>query len=157
DHRRRTGCWPTAKSGPVPGAPGLTWLAVQMALFSGHRGLPGGSTLARLLDEHRRVGRRAWTPGDDKLVRTLPPAEAPRRTGRTPAAVYRRRHALSLPEGGRCPGARSPPLNAPAPPHSRGPRPLPSSGRAGGTLPPSTFRTRERRLFPPLAGGRLPA
>jgi hypothetical protein len=54
EHRRRTGRWPAARSGAIPGAPGLTWLAVEMALVSGHRGLPGGDSLARLLDRHRR-------------------------------------------------------------------------------------------------------
>jgi hypothetical protein len=48
-HRRRTGRWPSAASGPVVGAPGETWNAVNAALAFGKRGLPGGSSLAKLL------------------------------------------------------------------------------------------------------------
>jgi hypothetical protein len=57
-HRRRTGRWPSAAAGPVLAAPGLTWRGVQSALFLGHRGLPGGDSLAALLDRHRRRPRR---------------------------------------------------------------------------------------------------
>jgi hypothetical protein len=50
---RRTGKWPTINSGPV-GPPGAgTWRSIEMALFQGLRGLPGGSSLARLLAERR--------------------------------------------------------------------------------------------------------
>jgi hypothetical protein len=56
-HRRRTGRWPTARSGPIPEAPGETWLAVECALREGRRGLPGGSSLARLLGHGRRGSR----------------------------------------------------------------------------------------------------
>ncbi len=55
-HRRRTGDWPTETSGPVAGAPGETWSAIQGGLSSGGRGLHGGSSIARLLARHR--GRR---------------------------------------------------------------------------------------------------
>jgi hypothetical protein len=48
-HRQRTGKWPTALSGPVAEAPGETWRAVELALVQGHRGLPKGSSLARVL------------------------------------------------------------------------------------------------------------
>src|SRR5262249_40118561 len=37
-HHRRTGAWPHAKSGPVAGVDGETWLGVQMALVQGGRG-----------------------------------------------------------------------------------------------------------------------
>ena len=49
----RTGVWPGGKDGAIPDAPGETWLAVEMALNHGQRGLPGGSSLALLLAEHR--------------------------------------------------------------------------------------------------------
>jgi DNA-binding XRE family transcriptional regulator len=52
-HCHRTGNWPQKDSGPIVGAPGETWLAVEMALHHGRRGLPGGSSLARLLAEKR--------------------------------------------------------------------------------------------------------
>ncbi len=48
-HHRRTGRWPTAKSGPILEAPQETWLAIDMALRRGHRGLRGRSSLARVL------------------------------------------------------------------------------------------------------------
>jgi hypothetical protein len=48
-HRKRTGRWPTALSGPVVEAPGETWRGVEMALVQGQRGLPKGSSLARVL------------------------------------------------------------------------------------------------------------
>ena len=97
-HRARTGGWPSANTGGVAGVPGQSWAAIDEALRCGLRGLPGGDTLARLLGRHRgpRHGRRHWTPGDDALVRALPPAEAARRTGRTVAAVYERRRGLGL-------------------------------------------------------------
>jgi hypothetical protein len=48
-HRRHTGSWRTARSGPVRGAPGERWRGIDRALWHGFRGLPGGDTLARLL------------------------------------------------------------------------------------------------------------
>ncbi len=54
--RRRTGKWPTQQSGTIPESPGESWLAVDMALRAGNRGLRRGSSLARLLAERR--GRR---------------------------------------------------------------------------------------------------
>ena len=54
-HQRRTADWPHYASGPIPEAPGETWLAVDSALRYGQRGLPGGSSLAKLLDERRHV------------------------------------------------------------------------------------------------------
>jgi hypothetical protein len=56
EHHACTGRWPTAGSGPVAAAPGETWSAVNQALHSGPRGLPGGDSLVRLL---RRSGRGA--------------------------------------------------------------------------------------------------
>jgi hypothetical protein len=53
-HRQRSGKWPTANSGPIPEATGENWRAVNLALYNGHRGLPGGSSLARLLKQSRR-------------------------------------------------------------------------------------------------------
>jgi hypothetical protein len=70
-HRARTGAWPSARGGPVHGAPGETWLAISSALWAGHRGLRGGETLAQLL---RRHGRNA-------PFRGRPPLRARRRSG----------------------------------------------------------------------------
>lgn len=54
-HNQREGSWPIVASGPIREAPGETWLAVNKALANGTRGLPGGSSLAKLLAEKRGV------------------------------------------------------------------------------------------------------
>jgi hypothetical protein len=102
-HRRRTGRWPTAASGPVTDAPGETWRALNNALYFGRRGLRGGDSLPRLLVRHGRLrglwaqaGPGAWTEADDELLRRLSPAEAARRMGRSLGAVYARRSRLGL-------------------------------------------------------------
>jgi hypothetical protein len=51
EYRARTGRWPSASSGPVGGVPGENWHATDQALAQGLRGLPGGSSLSRLLAE----------------------------------------------------------------------------------------------------------
>jgi hypothetical protein len=61
-HRARTGRWPAAGSGPVRAAPGETWEAVNRALMRGSRGLPEGSSLARLLGERRGKRNKAHAP-----------------------------------------------------------------------------------------------
>jgi hypothetical protein len=61
-HHRRTGQWPTAKSGPIHDAQQETWLAVHDALYHGGRGLPGGSSLAQLLTLHRGVRNEKRLP-----------------------------------------------------------------------------------------------
>jgi hypothetical protein len=52
-HFRRTGRWPNVNSGPVAEAPGERWDALDNALRVGRRGLPGGSSLRRLLARKR--------------------------------------------------------------------------------------------------------
>lgn len=54
-HHARTGEWPRRSSGTIVDAPGETWNAVNVGLIVGRRGLPGGTTLARLLLKHRGV------------------------------------------------------------------------------------------------------
>jgi hypothetical protein len=49
-HYQRTGAWPTLESGPLHDAPGEIWRNIDMALREGGRQLPGGSSLARLLE-----------------------------------------------------------------------------------------------------------
>jgi hypothetical protein len=61
-HHQRTGKWPLRTSGPVTEAHGETWLAIHTALTHGIRGLPGGSTLAQLLAEHRGVRNHMRLP-----------------------------------------------------------------------------------------------
>jgi len=48
-HYQRTCDWPKEDSGPIPEAVGETWLAIDMSLRKGRRGLPAGGSLARLL------------------------------------------------------------------------------------------------------------
>ena len=52
-YHAKTGRWPRGRSGRVADAPDETWGAVDAALLQGLRGLPGGTTLAQLLAEHR--------------------------------------------------------------------------------------------------------
>jgi hypothetical protein len=54
-HYRRTGRWPQVASGAVVGGGGQTWVGIEVALQRGKRGLPGGSSLARLLLARRGV------------------------------------------------------------------------------------------------------
>jgi hypothetical protein len=58
-HHRRTGQWPTVRSGPIAGASGETWIGVHRALRYARRSLTERTTLARLLLKHRgkRSGR----------------------------------------------------------------------------------------------------
>jgi hypothetical protein len=57
-----TGSWPTRHSGPIRSSQVETWSAVNTALQCGNRGLPGGSSLPRLLAEHRGVRNRKGLP-----------------------------------------------------------------------------------------------
>jgi len=54
-HHQKTGRWPKSSSGKVLGASGETWANVHGSLSRGHRGLPGGSTLAQLLAAKRGI------------------------------------------------------------------------------------------------------
>jgi hypothetical protein len=76
-HRARAGEWPGVLSGPIPEAPGETWKAVNMALYRGFRGLPGGDSLARLLRRRRHLPRRRGRP---------PALKGPRRPSRPAGA-----------------------------------------------------------------------
>jgi hypothetical protein len=61
-HFARTGHWPSSHSGRVVGGQGETWASLDQALRQGCRGLPGGSTLARLLDSVAGPTRRRKRP-----------------------------------------------------------------------------------------------
>jgi DNA-binding XRE family transcriptional regulator len=92
-HRRRTGEWPNRSSGPIPDAPGETWRAVEMALFHGGRGLPGGTTLARLLAKERGLRNRGSLPDlSEELILSWSEAHF-RRSGAWPqmmsGAIYK--------------------------------------------------------------------
>ena len=61
-HHRRTHKWPKMYSGQVFDAPGETWSAINASLMVGSRGLSGGSSLARLLNEYRGVRNKKDLP-----------------------------------------------------------------------------------------------
>jgi len=54
-HYARTGRWPKNNSGAILEDDDGTWTAVDVALIQGLRSLPGSSSLAKLLAEHRGV------------------------------------------------------------------------------------------------------
>jgi hypothetical protein len=62
DHHQFTGSWPTADSGFIPNTDGEKWSSVDTALRDSLRGLAGGSSLAKLLDERRGVRNRKQLP-----------------------------------------------------------------------------------------------
>jgi hypothetical protein len=67
-----------------------------------HRQVALEQNLGRyLLPGFNGFNLRAWTPQEDGLVRTLPPAKVARRTGRTLTAVYVPRSLLGVPDGRR--------------------------------------------------------
>ena len=61
-HHAHTGNWPLRQSGSIPESPHDNWKIVDIALLSGWRGLPGGSSLARVLAVHRGVRNRRCLP-----------------------------------------------------------------------------------------------
>src|SRR5262249_7683430 len=61
-HHSARGEGPDAASGPVAGAPGEFWNQIDGYLRYGYRGLPGGSSVRRLLQEHRGAPSRTLSP-----------------------------------------------------------------------------------------------
>ncbi len=57
-HHQRTGMWPSPTHGVIPGSGGETWNGIELALRGGYRGLPKGTSLAKLLPKRSRSGRR---------------------------------------------------------------------------------------------------
>lgn len=80
----RTGRWPIVTSGTIPGTHGDTWTRVHTALYQGCRGLPGGSTLARLLNEYRSVRNPSCLPRLTEKLIVQWADRWRRRTGRWP-------------------------------------------------------------------------
>ncbi len=68
-HHARCGTWPTCESGKIAGTD-QTWARVDHCLRGGHRGLPGGSSLAKLLEKQRgvRVGRRPLHLSEKRIL-----------------------------------------------------------------------------------------
>jgi superfamily II DNA or RNA helicase len=54
-HHQKTGQWPNPNSGGVLGVPDEKWSRINGSLSQGLRGLPGGSSLAKLLAERRGI------------------------------------------------------------------------------------------------------
>jgi len=70
EHRFR-GRWPRKTDGPVLRHPDETWEGIDSALRSGHRGLPGGSSLPKLLFERRGVrNSRGLSPLTEEQIVT---------------------------------------------------------------------------------------
>jgi len=61
-HYERTGAWPRSNSGTIFEAPDETWNNVNSALVTGFRGLPGGSSLPKILSEHRQIRNLGGLP-----------------------------------------------------------------------------------------------
>lgn len=70
-YRDKTGRWPTRSTPGPTGMLGLTWSAIDRALRVGGRGLPGGSSLARLLAEQKGARNRVSLPEltEEQIVR----------------------------------------------------------------------------------------
>jgi hypothetical protein len=80
----RSGRWPRRDAGTIAGALGETWARVDNALKVGVRGLPGGSSLVRLLAQRRDLRNvRALPHLTDKLILAWADAHF-RRTGKWP-------------------------------------------------------------------------
>jgi len=62
DQHRRTGRWPTQYDGEVAAAPQERWSRINHYLFLGRRGLPGGQTIAQLLQQQRSRPNRSDRP-----------------------------------------------------------------------------------------------
>jgi superfamily II DNA or RNA helicase len=61
-HHQKADQWPNVKSGAVLGAPSEKWGSIDNALSQGQRGLPGGSSLPKLLAKKRGVRNQSALP-----------------------------------------------------------------------------------------------
>jgi hypothetical protein len=91
-HRAATGCWPSANAGAVRAAPfTLSWRSIETALVHGCRGLPGGQSLARLLQQERgyepKMGAAGARAREAKIQQLM--AERGRRDSRETLGVPR--------------------------------------------------------------------
>ncbi|MBI3866708.1 MAG: hypothetical protein HY290_32910 [Planctomycetia bacterium] len=82
---RRHGFWPTSRSGKIPARGSETWYGIHNALRRGVRGMPGGSSLSRLLRRHRSVVRGRDRLDEDLIFRWA--QDHLRRTGKWPQAA----------------------------------------------------------------------
>lgn len=61
EHERRTGRLPHQHAGIIPNTDGLTWMSINEALRRGLRGLPGGSSISRLLGKKPGSARNVYS------------------------------------------------------------------------------------------------
>jgi hypothetical protein len=88
-YRQRTGRRPNGHSGAIPEANGETWAAIDTALVHGYRGLPGGLSLAELLDRYwGEIPRSEKRPLSVEEIIAWAEAHY-RRTGQWPTAASR--------------------------------------------------------------------
>jgi hypothetical protein len=86
DHHARTGTWPNEYSGRIGAAPDEKWWNISATLRDGGRGMPSGSSLARLLAARRGARNRGQLPRLS-VRQILSWADVHRaRTGRWPTA-----------------------------------------------------------------------
>lgn len=92
EHFERTATWPSSLSGEIKACPGDTWKKIDSCLRKGNRGLPGKSSLAKLLQQHR--GKRFRSRGPRLTVeQILAWADSHhQRTGRWPGTSAGRVH-----------------------------------------------------------------
>ena len=70
-HHERTGQWPDKTSGEILDAAGEKWAGVNHALSEGRRGLPGGSSIARILVTEFGIRNRGLLPNltEEQIIR----------------------------------------------------------------------------------------
>jgi hypothetical protein len=91
-HYRRTGRWPTTKSGPIYGTRDENWMKVDAALREGYRGLSKGSSLHKLLKKKRGVRLGGSRLSIRKVLAWID--EHAERTGRWPTHQSGRVHGV---------------------------------------------------------------
>jgi len=63
EHRKRTGEWPKNRRESIGAVPWITWGQLSHALRAGHWGFRRGTTLRRLLEKYRGIGKPKLTIG----------------------------------------------------------------------------------------------
>ena len=70
-YKKKYGKWPNTKSGKIKEMPQYTWLSIDTYLQNGVRGLPSGSSLAKLLSKERglRNSRNLPSLSESKIIK----------------------------------------------------------------------------------------
>lgn len=82
--QKHKGCWPSKRSGEIPGSRGETWHAVNSAFIDGRRGLSSGSSLFKFIAEHFPDSRKPTAKGRTAAPRHKPHPSRPANPGTTP-------------------------------------------------------------------------